>query len=93
MVNELDTLKRRLAALGQKIDAKVSEFRVQGALHGVEREAASELQARHARAAARLAGGHTSPGGRLLDEIAGEVAVLTNDFNGWLAMIDKQSES
>ncbi len=92
MPNELDTLKAKLAALGQKIDAKVTEYRIQGVLHGAEREAASDLQARNARAAARLAGGHTSHGGKFLDEVAGEVAVLTTDFNGWLAMIDKQSE-
>lgn len=92
MSNELDSLRGKLSALGQKIDAKVSEYHKQGALHGPHREAGSDLQARYARAAARLAGGHTSAGGKLLDEVAGEMAVLSNDFNGWLAMIDKKSE-
>ena len=89
MPNEDDGLRQDLAALGARIQAKLSELREQGLLHGPAREEAADLEIRQAHLMRRASGGSIS---RIRDEITVDVEILKHAFERWLARTDGAAE-
>ena len=79
--------RRRLAELGERINAKVTELDRQGVLHGAERKAAADWKLLHTRYANSVASG-----GKSLSEVAADIQVLRLTFERWLAHVDKLAD-
>ena len=89
---DIDQFRRELAALGTRLDAKLTEFRKQGVLHGAARQKAAELQIEHARISREAASDHLTVIGAITDELATDRKILNHTFDRWVAQIDRESE-
>jgi hypothetical protein len=92
MSRDADQFRKQLAELGARIDAKIDEFHKQGVLHGAARQEAAELQDRHARLSKAAAGGKTTLGGEIADELTIDAEIFKHSIERWIARIDKASE-
>jgi hypothetical protein len=92
MPSDIEQFRRELAALGERIDAKVEELRKQGVLHGAARQEAAELRIRRARVSKAAAKNHATVARAISEELAIDVEILRHTFDRWIAQIDRASE-
>ena len=92
MSDDIAEIRKSLADLGKRIDAKVEEFRTQGVSHGAARQEAAEFQIEHSRVSKKMEGGDASVGSVVADEIATDAEILKHSFERWIARVDKISE-
>jgi hypothetical protein len=93
MSKEVERIRKKLKDLGERIDAKIEEFRKQGVLHGAARQAAAELQIQHARVSKLAQGERIGVGGAIVEELATDTEILNHSFDRWVAQIDRESEA
>ncbi len=89
---DIEEIRRRLAELGSRIDAKVRELREQGVLHGEARQRAAELQIEHARILKSATQQPHGLRGVLAAELGTDVEILNHSFDRWVAHVDGESE-
>lgn len=87
MTSSEDALERRLETFKRRLDAKISEFSRQGALHGAERQAAADMKLRRY----WLANAKRS-GRRPRNEFEADLEILELTFERWLARVDNVTD-
>ena len=92
MSRDIDTLRKDLAELGTRLEAKITELREQGVLHGAARQKAAELQIEHALISRAAASGHLTVTGAITEELATDTRILNHTVDRWVARIDRESE-